>query len=416
MALLFVLALLPRLALVLSFPPDDMKFSDRHYIEYARNFAEGRGFYGGNPYGGGGPERVYAFRPPLFPLVWALTYRVTGGAYTPLRLVFAFLSALGGVLVYRLGLRLFRAPAVALVGTIIYAFYPPLIWHGVQLMTEPLFILFVLATVLFLLRTYDMGQLVDAVLAGLTWALATLTRSAFLGFAVVSLGWVLLVVRTDWCRRVTMAAVFAGAGLLALSPWIVRNAIVLRAFVPTTTDGGHGFYVANHPQVLRDPYARERGFYMPKPEEWDAELDLRGAQLSEVEMQQRLYARALEYLWHHPGEWARLLWGRFLTFWRFYPRSTFVGRTETIIYGISYVPIFFLAVVGWILAHARLEHYRAKYLLIDLLVGYTAVVHIVFLVMLRYREPLMPFLILFAAYAVYCLWRWRLGSREGATA
>ena len=41
-------------------------------------------------------------------------------------------------------------------------------------------------------------------------------------------------------------------------------------------------------------------------------------------------------------------------------------------------------------------------LLVDGLILYTTAIHTVFLAMIRYREPLMPFLLVFAAMGIMC--------------
>jgi len=393
---------------VATFDPADMKQSDRHYLEYTKNLAEGRGYQGGNPYGPVGPERVYAFRPPLFPLAWSLIYTATDGAYTPMRVIFAVLSSLGGVLLLFIGLRLFPGRAPAILGTVGYALYPPLVWWGVQLMTEPLFIFFLLATMLLLFRAWDDGGLWSCLAAGVCCGLAMLSRSVLGGYAPLVCLMFLLCFRSSRRRRLLLAFLFGAGIMLVMTPWIVRNAMVLHAFVPTTTDGGHGFYVANNKRALADP----RGFYMPGPEEWDWLRRPGEERVGEIELQRRLYGAAFRFLISNPGTWARLFLRRLAWFWRFWPHSDFVGVRETIVYAASYIPLFPLMIAGLILAHLRLRENLRKYLLFDVLVVYMTLIHAFFLATMRYRMPLMPFLILFAAYAV-CRIVGRLSASSG---
>ena len=409
--MLFFVCLVPRICLVATFDPTDMKQSDRHYLEYTKNLAEGRGYWGGNPYGPVGPERVYAFRPPLFPLAWSLIYTATDGAYTPMRVIFALLSSLGGVLLFFIGLRLFPGRAPAILGTVGYALYPPLVWWGVQLMTEPLFIFFVLATMLLLFRAWDDGGAWSCLAAGVCCGLAMLSRSVLGGYAPLVCLMFLFCFRGGRRRRLLLAFLFGAGIMLVMTPWIVRNARVLHAFVPTTTDGGHGFYVANNERALADP----RGFYMPGPEEWKWLRRPGEERVGEIELQQRLYGAAFRFLISNPGTWARLFLRRLAWFWRFWPHSDFVGARETIVYAVSYVPLFPLMIAGLILAHLRFRENLRRYLLFDLLVVYMTLIHAFFLATLRYRVPLMPFLILFAAYALCRIVR-RLSVSSGRAA
>lgn len=397
MAVIFLLALLARTALVTTFDPKDMGFSDVSYIEYAKNFSEGRGFYMEQPYGSAGPDRVYAFRPPLFPFVWGMLYGITGGSYVPMWYGFAVLSAVGCVLVYRVGLRLFPDERAATIGGLICAVYPPLVFYGVNLMTEPFFIFLSVLTMLFLFRAWDLGRKRDAALAGLSFGLGMLSRSVLIGFAPFVAIWLLFRPSESGGKRRAnwpLAACFGVALALTLAPWIVRNAVAFHSFVVSTTDSGHGFYVANNPQSLRDP----RGFFVPN--DWSFVLRPGEKQIGEVEMQRRLTSETFHYLTSHPVEWLGLVARRAIWFWRPWPHGEFVGAKRALIYGLSLLPLVPFILIGLVRAHARGRGCLAKYLLIDLLILYTWAIHAAILATLRYREPLMPFLILFAGFAV----------------
>jgi hypothetical protein len=93
---------------------------------------------------------------------------------------------------------------------------------------------------------------------------------------------------------------------------------------------------------------------------------------------------------------------RFVTLWGFYPNTEFIGHTKVWVYALSYIPLFPLMLVGLWRAHRRREADRMNLLLVDGLILYTTAIHTVFLAMIRYREPLMPFLMIFAAMGILC--------------
>jgi NADH:ubiquinone oxidoreductase subunit 6 (subunit J) len=102
---------------------------------------------------------------------------------------------------------------------------------------------------------------------------------------------------------------------------------------------------------------------------------------------------------------------RFVMLWGFYPNPNFVGRTQVLVYALAYIPLFPLMLFGLWRAHRRREAEWMDLLLVDGLILYTTAIHTVFLAMLRYREPLMPFLLLFAAMGIL----WGLaGLRKGS--
>lgn len=399
LGVIFALAVALRLGFALTLPADDSIFWDQPYRIYAQNYAAGRGFWMPNPYDDPslGFDRVYAFRPPLFPFLWGCAYNATTGAYAPVRICFAILGAATCALAYLLAMELIRRRPVALIGGLFCALYPPLIWHSVHLMTEPMFIFLSLATLYALTRLAATGAWRWVIVGGAVAGLATLTRSVMAGFLPVMAFWVWWVAgrgRRAWA----MAAFFTGVVTLAMLPWIVRNAAVFHAFVPTTTDAGHGFYVANNSRSLADP----RGFFIPT--DWSFVKTSSDEKLDELEMNRRLVRAAREYLWTHPAEAAQLMARRFVTLWRFYPNPEFVSRTHVLIYALCYMPLFPLMLIGLWRLHRDAGAALPAVLLADALILYTTVIHTLILAMLRYREPLMPILLPCAALGLITLW------------
>lgn len=394
-AIVFLLAFLVRIALALWLPSDDTVFWDESYWDFARNLSEGKGFWMPNPYSKDlGLDRVYAFRPPLFPLLWGCVFRVTGGAYTPLRVAHAFLGAAACVLAYLVSLELVGKRRTALLAGVFCALYPPLIWHSVHLMTEPLFIFFSTLFVYALLRFRRDGKVHWLIISAAAAGLGALSRSmlvAFLPIAAVWLWWI----RGRRLRAIGETALFGGIILLVMAPWVVRNAAVLRAFVPTTTDAGHGFYVANNDEVAADP---SRRFCVPKS--WAFIMEPGETSVGEVEANRRLLCRTFGWLWNHKRDALRLMARRFAALWRFYPDPKYIPMKHGFAYLLSYVPLFPFMLFGLWTAHRRRGELLANVILIDLLILYTTGIHTLFLAMMRYRVPLMPFLLAFAAVGI----------------
>ncbi len=107
------------------------------------------------------------------------------------------------------------------------------------------------------------------------------------------------------------------------------------------------------------------------------------------------------YLVEHPRTAVRLMARRFVTLWRFWPNPRFIeDKRQILVYALSYVPLFPLMLGGIWLAHRRRRDPLPNLLLADALIFYTTAIHVVFLAMMRYRVPLMPFLIVYAAAAL----------------
>jgi len=384
--IIFALALLPRAALVLHFGGADPVFTDPFYQRMAEDYAEGRGLGMPHVYEGAGRIYLRAFRPPLFPFLWGLVYPWIGEWYTPIRMAHAVLSAITCVLVFFAGQRLLDRPS-GLAGALLCAFYPALIWHGINVMTEPLFIFFLTLLILLLLRVKDRPSALVGFGAGVSAALGVLSRSALVGFVPLAALWLLFAL----ARKRWVALVFLLGFTCAMSPWWIRNWQVFHHFALTTTDGGHGFLIGNNARSRTDP----RGVYVP--EDWSFIKDVIHDELA---INQQFYQKGLGFITTHPGEWVRLAVDKFCRFWRFYPHTDFVARKYAIIYGISYSALFPFILAGAILSFRSLAAQRGKLLLIYLLVFYMTAIHMIFIAVIRYREPLMPFLLGFAGYGL----------------
>jgi 4-amino-4-deoxy-L-arabinose transferase-like glycosyltransferase len=314
----------------------------------------------------------------------------------------AVLSAVSCVLIFFVGKRLLDRPS-GLVGAVLCAFFPSQIWHGVNLMTEPLFIFLLTLLVLLLLRLKDKPSGLGAICAGAIAGLGVLSRSVLVGFMPIAAGWLVIALP----KRRWLALVFLLGFTWAMSPWWVRNWQVFHHFVLTTTDGGHGFLIGNNEKTLTDP----RGVYVP--ERWDFIKDVMP---DEVAIQRRFYERGLRFIISHPGTWVRLAFDKLCRFWRLYPHTQFVETRYALIYGISNFAVFPFIVAGLVLSFFALPAQRKDFLLIGLLFFYMTLIHMVYIAVIRYREPLMPFLLCFAGYALVRLSRMLAKNRKTAEA
>lgn len=396
--LVFEQALVPRLIAVASLNPREIVYTDPLYKKYAQSVSQGRGYVCDHHFEGVGAVELRSFRPPLFPMLWGLVYGWTEGFYTPIRVAHAILGALTCLLVYFLGRALFSRP-VGVAASVIAGWYPPLVWHSINLMTEPLFIFWLTTSVCLLVaaRRRDSGW--ASGLAGAAAGLGILSRSVLVGFVPLAGVWLLWASR-GWRRGMVLAAAYGLGVLVAMSPWVLRNHRVHGRWVITTTDGGHGFLIGNNPGALDDP----RG--VKEPDSWAFAKGL-----SEWEMNKAFFKRGLANLRDNPWLWPRLAWDKFCRFWRFYPHLEYVSddaddvhlvkpRYYAILYGLSYGLLFPFIVGGAVIAYVRRACERWDLGLIALLTAYMTGIHLLFIAVMRYRVPLMPLLMVLAGYAI----------------
>ncbi|MCW3050489.1 MAG: hypothetical protein JWO74_4773 [Solirubrobacterales bacterium] len=174
-----------------------------------------------------------AYRPPGFPVFLAAVHAQLANGTLNARLA---QCAVGVALVALVGIvaaRLFDR-RTALVAMTLAALSPVLVVFGSSLISEPLFTTLVLAAVAAALRARAAPRAIGwAVLAGVAGGAAALTRSE--GLFILP-----AVALIAWRGRLPVAPLaIVLVGIAVVAPWTVRNAKVLHAFVPVSTETGN---------------------------------------------------------------------------------------------------------------------------------------------------------------------------------
>jgi 4-amino-4-deoxy-L-arabinose transferase-like glycosyltransferase len=354
--------------------------------------------------------RPTAFRPPAFPYLLGGVYRVAGVARADeaRRVVVARRTqvVIGTALVAAIGLvaaQLFGG-VVALVALALAAVYVPLVTMSGSVMSEPLFAVFMLASLSAAIAHRRSPHRVRwALLAGLLAGLAILTRANAL-ILLLPLGLAVWDGRPRWSARALAAPVaLVAVALLAIVPWTIRNERVLHHFVPVSTQLGSALAGTYNDEARTDP---------EHPASWRslrsvpsyADIFSKVRQTNEAVLEQRLRHRAERYALDHPtypavvAFWATVrgleLDGR--SWWRHTAATVSIrpGWADRGVYCFWMFAV--LAVAGAFTAAARRTPWFVW--------AFPALMYlsVVFLVIEtpRYRTPLDPFIVLLAALAL----------------
>jgi 4-amino-4-deoxy-L-arabinose transferase-like glycosyltransferase len=220
---IFALAIALRLVFILSITAAPLETDARDYDTLGWQLAQGKGYTDSD----GEPT---AYRPPVYPVVIGLIYFVAGHDPVWVRWVQAFIGAWTCVLVYLLTRRVFKNGTPA---GLMAAMYPPLIVSTVEILTETLFTFLLLAAVYLVVSKNGKWWRITS---GFTLGLALLTRPMavffipFLGYWMFAKG-----------ARKDLAFVALGF-VLVMTPWAARNYARLGAFVPFANVGGLALY------------------------------------------------------------------------------------------------------------------------------------------------------------------------------
>jgi 4-amino-4-deoxy-L-arabinose transferase-like glycosyltransferase len=403
--LLVALALVLRLAYVDATPDYALRHDAVDYDVHARSIAEGMGFSKTLAHG-----RPTAFRPPGYPFFLGGVYHVFKADRKPVkervhtaRIAQAFVGTALVALVGVIGLQLWGSIA-GLVALGLSAVYLPFILVGGAVMSEPLFDVFMLASLAAVLAyRRSPHRYAWAVAAGVLGGLAALTRAQAL-ILLVPLALAVWDARPWRSRRaIGPPLVLVLAALLTVTPWTIRNARELHHFVPISTQLGSAL-AGTYNDLSRADTENPASWHGLRHVPDYAYLFDRVRETNEAVLEQKLRSASLHYIREHPAYVAKVAWWNTrrmldLAGWH---RSRATAATITVNHlwadrGILCFWIFAaLAVAGAFTAMAR----RAPWYVWAFPV--LMFLSVVFLVVEtpRYRLPIDPFIVLLATAAV----------------
>ena len=250
--------------------------------------------------GAGGTRGPSAYFPPAFPYLLAAVDLIDGntsrrgGAVQPARFSQAVLGTVAVAFVGLVAGELF-GDVVALIALGLAAFYPVLVELSAVLVAENLMATLILAATWAALRARRSQHPYRWIAA--TGVLAGLAALAHVNSLVVilPLAFAAWRARRRWIAPVLLVA----AALLTISPWIVRNAVVLHRFVWITDETGI---------TLRGTYNPASAAYGPVPYKWRIFYGIPGerplirqeSRLTEPDLSARLERQAFDYIGAHP--------------------------------------------------------------------------------------------------------------------
>jgi tetratricopeptide (TPR) repeat protein len=416
--LVFLVALAVRVAHVLQIRGATfftVLFGDgRGYDTWARQLADGDWV-----------GREVFYQAPLYPYFLGAIYALLGRDLLIVRLVQAVVGSAACVLLALAAWRLFASRRAGLVAGLGLALYAPAIFFDGLIQKSVLDVFFVCLS-LWLMSRIITGPGRPRMWLGLGLALGglSLTRENALALVAVAVAWALL--RSDpaaprvavkgrhsarggaLAKRVANAGALAAGLALVLLPVAVRNNAVGGGFFVTTSQFGPNFYIGNNPGADGTYASLRFGRGSPEYERQDAtELAevASGRRLTPAEVSSYWTGRALDFITTSPGAWLRLLWRKFVLLWN----STEMLDTESQETYAEWSSV--LRVLGWVghfgvlvpLALAGVwltwPDRRRLWVLHAMLASYAATV-LMFYVFARYRFPMVPFLMLFAAAGI----------------
>lgn len=330
-----------------------------------------------------------AWEMPGTALFYAPLVRLFGADVVPIRFAQSLLLIIQTGLIALTAQRIFGNTLTAFVAASLAALYPFALFYQGLLLSETLFTTLLLASVAALYWWRERGCEIGCplIIVSLCFAAATLTKATLTVLPPFLIAVTACTAGASLRRALVILAVSACLYGAFLSPWWIRNAVVLGSFVPFTTGSAQNLYLGNNPtnpDAGIDWAANAESAVMAKI----------AALPGEVERQAAYSRAATDYIKDNPAAFVSGAFKKFIRFWNLVPNA---AEFRTGLYSIISVASF-----GSILALALVcaLHRRRQWRLfapLYLIIGYFTFVHMVTIASLRYRFPIEPILILLAA-------------------
>jgi tetratricopeptide (TPR) repeat protein len=366
-------------------------------------------------------DDVY-FRGPLYPYLLAGLYKISGDSITFAVFVQHVLGTLSAGLTFLLA-REYFSPRVSLVAGIIAALYWPLVYFEGDLLIVTTIVF--LNAIMFLLfaKAAKSQKLWMYAAAGFVLGLSAVARPSILIFFPVVPVFIYLTARRakgghgatpSWVRQLVFTAV---AAAIVITPVMVRNWVVGHAIVPVAASGGVNFYIGNNPRsdgsTAIVPNTRADWWGGFEDAIAIAERD-EGRKLGLAGVSDYYFKRGLNFITSRPGDAAALMFKKTRLFWAGPERAN-----NKFIYffwhlaGMKYIPLpaFWIVAPFGLLGAFLLWPRRRELSMLYLFVVTYSIGVILFFVNARFRLPVVPILIIFAAYgALYIVAAFRSRS------
>jgi len=249
--------------------PADLTMDHDGYLAHAQMIVQGEGFVG--PY----THVPTAFRPPAYPMAIAAVRCI--GLSVPASVAFINIGCSVAIiwLTWILCRQLHLPAQIAVVATVITTFDPLLVRYSILPMTELPAAAMLMAAVVAWKAAEKSNTTSDAscarfyIVSGVLWGTGSLVRPILLLCCGMLVLWRLILQfqsGTANYKKVSRTMIPLFAALIALSPWIIRNAVHFEQFIPATTHGGYTLALGNNPDFYRDVIEGDMQFPWPGPE------------------------------------------------------------------------------------------------------------------------------------------------------
>ncbi|MEW6618754.1 MAG: glycosyltransferase family 39 protein [bacterium] len=336
------------------------------------------------------PKTPFGYN-PLYYYFLSLCYLISGYNLIFPRVIQFILGVITCLLTYLIGKQLFNKP-IGMIGALLCAVCGTLIFYEGVLLSTALTTFFSCASLFFFLRGKEEGITKNLVLGAVCLGLATLSQPNVIIFLPFILIWMLITYKIPKKEVITKYAIVLLAFFITISPVTIRNCIYGGKFILLTTAGGFQFWIGNNEHAnasfdLCQPYLNNLQERMKK------------------EGKELYVADVLDFVKREPVKFIKLQLKKFLLLvskWgvphqTHYEQGKIYSSLLRLPIIISFDIFFILGLTGIFFS---LKSWKKSLLLYGFIFAYSFSV-ILFVVIERYRPPVLPIMAIFTGFLLY---------------
>ncbi len=363
-------------------------------------------------------ENTPFWQEPLYPYTMALVMSIFGRDFLWPKLFQAFLGSLSCVLVYFIGKKVF-SQRVGIIASVLCCFYGMFMLYEAILLRETMLTFLCLLSVLTLLIAKEKGRLRWYFIAGLCLGLSINGRPNVVVFAPAALLWIWVygfgdsesvsqlvnggsrfgdspgsTAQSPGFRKAAYIAVLLAGVVLTILPVTAKNYLVGGKFVLLGTSGGYNFYMGNCRDATGTLTITDSMLKIAPDLHYEKDKDL--AKIN-------WFGLAMGQIAADPLRFVRLLFRKFYLYWGSYeiPNNAdyYLDRQFSWVLRLPLIPFWIVLPLAATGAALSLKEWPKPALLLLFIFTYMCSVLLIYVVD-RYRVPMIPYLLIFAGYAV----------------
>ncbi|OGL41713.1 MAG: hypothetical protein A2161_18045 [Candidatus Schekmanbacteria bacterium RBG_13_48_7] len=287
-----------------------------------------------------------------------------------------------------------------IIGLIMFVGYPLFLFYESQLLNATILTALLICLILLIYKNNKSPTKLLSAMIGITLGIMIIGRGTYIFYLPVILVFSYIKISAD--KRIKLVGIILLSTVAILLPVTIRNYAVTKRIVFLTTNSGINFFIGNNP-------LSEGGYVML--DSVDPDKDPSGKNFAESSLKRSLNEKEISEFWRnlalkeirkYPGHYILLYLKKILLFFSGYEipqiENSYYYR-DNITHVLKYLPVTFpfiapLAVLGMIVGFRK----RGDLLLLKILLITHALSMSIFFVSSRYRLPVIPIFIVFAAY------------------